>query len=431
MTRIISQMPGASLCNRALRFRAFTLFELLIVMGIIISLVTAFAPTFAGILQSNRRASAINMLTGTLSRARSVAIERNKVTGVVFLFDIATKKTTLIVVQLHSAANGSLIEPLGGVSVPTKSNQGFVFVPAENIAPVELPQSMLVYSLLFHHDIADVGVKADNWYFLDKEDTPYYSPYYNEIFLHPDRGTWFVKPWFLPRNDPRLFISVRDNLDPKFFKSPADVKLDKYWTLIDPSRTVDGINMSEEEVHESILNAHSFVIIFGKDGVLKPITDTGTNSSVVEYYLEFPNLPIDSEPSTGPLALDPYDKNDIKDLQTNFNPTYINQSYLSINTPSPNPEVMLRPADMLAIVDLNDLVKRTGIDEPWGLHSAGSFAPWPEFRGTAEASINPLNPTDVALDRLMLEVSDWIDLNASIITFDPNSGIPQKRSPSQ
>ncbi|MHC4975865.1 MAG: pilus assembly FimT family protein [Planctomycetota bacterium] len=416
---------------------AFTLFEMLVVMGIIIALVTAIAPAFSGLLASNRRANAVNTLTATLSRARSIAIEKSAETGVVFLLDIETKTTTLLIVELHSAAVGDLLEFQGGSSC-VDSSQAFTLVPAENTSPVELPENVLIYGLSYHHFVAGLNTLSGcndpaNWYYEDRDGNQYFPPYYGEVFEHPDRAGWFVNPWLLPHNDPRLYISTTDHLDTAFFRTPDKVDLDEFWKLVDPAQagSVDGLSISDTDVHKAVLNAHSFVVMFSSEGLLKPIADTGTFSASVDYYLEFPELPIDQEPASQLESEEPYDKVDQLDLQTNFNPKFINSTYLNITTPSPNPEVMLRPANMLAIVELNEFIQATAIDRPWELHSSGAMAPWPEFRGTQDAALSPLNATDTQLDELMTQVSDWIDLNASIIAFDPNSGTPQKRSADQ
>ncbi|MFG0258672.1 MAG: Tfp pilus assembly protein FimT/FimU [Phycisphaerales bacterium JB043] len=420
---------------RPVSWRAFTLFELLVVMGIIIALITALAPTLSGLLQSNRRANAVNTLTATLSRARSVAIEKNRPTGVVFLLDIQTRKTTMIITQLRAAANGKLQDSY--LPPPLHSDlatDAFVMEPAENIATVELPEDVLVYGLSFHHELESIGIDPLEWYYPDSNDRPYFPPYFGEVFQHPDNSDWHVNPWVLPHNDPRLFLDQEQDLDQSIFRNPEQVDLDEYWTLVDQQNSVDGILIDTADVHQTLLSAHSFVIVFGADGLLKPVISTGTGSSMVNYYLEFPNRPLDAEPIDDDAVNLPYDLSSTNDIQINFNPVSLGAgANLIVNVPSPNPEVMLRPANMLAVVELNEFRRGTAtmgqsITEPWELHASTAMAPWPQFRGTPETLASPLDADHQDLDELMLMASDWIDLNGTIIAFDPNVGTPQRRS---
>jgi hypothetical protein len=95
-----------------------------------------------------------------------------------------------------------------------------------------------------------------------------------------------------------------------------------------------------------------------------------------------------------------------------------------------NPEIRLRAVEQLAIVEFKNLTRGTGIDEPWALHSASSldaFDVWPPFRGRADLKTSPLAPDDNEMDEMMLNLTQWINLNAEVVGFDSYTGVPRVR----
>ena len=56
--------------------RAFSLFELLIVVGIIVILLAIIAPSIAELVKSNNYSAAVNQLSGTLEAARQLGFEQ-------------------------------------------------------------------------------------------------------------------------------------------------------------------------------------------------------------------------------------------------------------------------------------------------------------------------------------------------------------------
>ena len=80
-------MSGPSIINAARLARrrfAFTLVEMLVVMGIIVLLLAATLPAFRGLNQSESRRGAVGNLLGVLDRARMMAITDGLATYVVF-----------------------------------------------------------------------------------------------------------------------------------------------------------------------------------------------------------------------------------------------------------------------------------------------------------------------------------------------------------
>ena len=80
-------MPGSSFITAAYILRrraAFTLVEMLVVMGIIVLLLAATLPALRGLNQSESRRGAVGNMMGVLDRARMMAISDGLATYVVF-----------------------------------------------------------------------------------------------------------------------------------------------------------------------------------------------------------------------------------------------------------------------------------------------------------------------------------------------------------
>ena len=85
--------------SRGSRRRAFTLTELLIVMGVIILAVTLAIPAIRALTGSRSEQAAQNTLSAFLARARTDAIGLQKVQGVLFFLDPANNRATCVQVM--------------------------------------------------------------------------------------------------------------------------------------------------------------------------------------------------------------------------------------------------------------------------------------------------------------------------------------------
>jgi type II secretory pathway pseudopilin PulG len=81
---------------RGRRFRAFTLVEILVVLGMIVILLSAVVPVVTSLSKANGRKAAMANLLGGIEQARAEAINTSQATYVVFpTFGAATAQTTL------------------------------------------------------------------------------------------------------------------------------------------------------------------------------------------------------------------------------------------------------------------------------------------------------------------------------------------------
>jgi len=90
-------------------YRAFTLTEILIVIGIIVLMLALAVPAFNFITGSRSQNGAENVISAMLGRARSYAIQNNVDAGVIFFSDTVTSRTTMAVVTrgLNNSTSGS------------------------------------------------------------------------------------------------------------------------------------------------------------------------------------------------------------------------------------------------------------------------------------------------------------------------------------
>src|SRR5262249_7323242 len=78
------------------RFRAFTLIEMLVVLGMIVILLSALLPAVTSLSKANGRKAAMATLLGGLEQARAEAINTSQATYVVFpTFGAGTAQSTL------------------------------------------------------------------------------------------------------------------------------------------------------------------------------------------------------------------------------------------------------------------------------------------------------------------------------------------------
>ena len=394
--------------------RAFTLFELLVVVAIILVLVAVTTPAIGTLIASANFSAAVNSVTGTLGNARAIAISRGVRTGVVFSFDIVDEVYSLRVVEL--APSGSRGQLTTYTTSTTATIDASVFVPARNSTPVTLPKGTGIYALSFTHMFDPNG--AASYEVLDPSaPVPLNLWYAGEVFEHPDNANWLLNPWILPRNDPRLYIDLVDDVEGR-----RDLSLQDVWdTAAGPSFAPTYAKFSRDDAIRAVRHAQSFIVMFDSDGIVVPAVDDA-GADVFNGFLEFPTDPIDLEPDDPNL-------NDAYDSDITFDPEIAPPG--NINLPSANPEVWVRAVDQLAVVEFRRLSSGSGVDFPWLLHPSTSELPWPPFRGTADTQNSPLASDSNRLDEMVRDVSQWIDLNGEIIGFDRYTGVAQRRRSEQ
>lgn len=365
--------------------RGFTIIELLVVISIILIAAVAILPAFGRLIESNNYASAVNAVTATLGAARTQAVRSGRRTGVVFLFDIKTEKTTLLIVEQHGSSSGSLSNQVAATNVNSITGAyAEVFVPAEGLAAVELPKGMGVFGL----SSAMESGTAQTTQPLVTLPEPMWRWYAGDV-LNSGNATVDddVYLWLFPRNDPRLFTTK---------ENASNVGVDPWLTLrgITTSPAI-GLN----EAVAAVRNVTTFFIVFDSDGSVATSRRTGS-AVYFDAYLELKDAPVDpTAPLTPPI-----------DDEYSFDP----ESVLQVPTArrAPNPEVVLRSADQLAIVDLARVSDGVGIPRAWLVRPALSRAPQPQY----------LIDQRYFQDTTSRTLSRWIDVNAELISFNRYSG---------
>jgi prepilin-type N-terminal cleavage/methylation domain-containing protein len=86
--------------------RAFTMIELLIVIGIIVLMLAIVVPVISALQGSNVQASAQNQIASALGSARTDAMYNRQITGVMFFPDVNTMQVYMVEVQAQPQAGG-------------------------------------------------------------------------------------------------------------------------------------------------------------------------------------------------------------------------------------------------------------------------------------------------------------------------------------
>lgn len=387
------------------RPRGFTLLELLVVSGIILLLIAITLPAVGRLVESSNYASAVNAVTATLGQARAQAIRTGRPTGVVFLFDAAREQYSLLVVEYEDRAlSASLSSRAGEVG----SSNAVAFRPVSGSVPVELPRRTGVYGLCFAH----VSGQQRGRILWDRriDGLPTFQWYAGEIInganSDPDDD---ILPWVFPRSDPRLFL-VKET-DEEHGVDP--------WEHIMGESTEPGI--TDSDAIRAIRSAESFMIQFSPSGVVTESTSLG-GQDIADAYLEWPEAPRDLDGQ----FIEPYDAINTFDPE-NFggdasNINRVTGSDLPPERRERNPEVRLRSASVLAVVDLGRLQDGVGYRRPWLYRPGASKAVQPDWIWGGE------RPPNQEKDDRVRAVSRWIDLNAEIIGFNRYTGTAIKRS---
>jgi len=372
---------------------AFTLVELLVVIAVIAIVIAIVGPAIGRIIESNRYASAVNTVTGTLGNARALAMRTGRATAVLFLYDSEAEQVVVRIVQeAPSGSSGSLTDRSGGTVGRT---QAAAFTPALGVPAVALPAGVGVFGLRpqgypqsddFRGGEGLVDRRTSVWYFGESD------------FTSPGDERRVV-PWIFPRNDARVF------LDPD-----ADPDLD-------PWRDDEGdIEISEDLVR----TAQSFGVLFAEQGSIGSWFEIGAGEQIEPAYLEFSGQPrLLREDRDDPL---PYDNPTLFDPEAEPSDPEFGE---------PNPEVRFRTVSQLAVVNLRTLNETLGTSTPLIARLRPS-----------SSKIAPDGATDVLeqiedddgfelsgadRDRLVISVSEWIDANAEILDFNRYSGAVIRR----
>ena len=402
MRRIIAPSRSPKLPAARVRRprRAFTLLELLVVISIIVIAVSVLVPAFGRIIESSNYASAVNSVTVTLGNARALAIQSGRPTGVAFLFDTRTQKFTLMV--LESSGEGGVLSnfPVG----PPQQTYCSVFRPATGSVPVELPRGMGVYAISYEIE--------DRVWFIDNQ--PTHTWYAGESIVIPGRPDP-VTPWIFPRNDGRMFTE-------KSSKGLWGVDPWDRLTGRDSQAGYDDTVIPDSEALRAVRNVQTFFVQFNPDGKAGHRTRAGGQESQ-NALLEFPDRPTrPSDTRPDPRAYDDplrFDPENFTDPETG---AIVPRD---VDSRSPNPEVVMRAASQLAVVDLNRLAEWIGRPRPW-LYRPNPASPptgvtrMPMPQWMIDARFN---------DELVVrEISRQIDRNAEIIDFNRFTGAVMRRS---
>lgn len=391
-------MNLAARTNRA----AFTLVEMLVVVTVIVVAMLALLPSFSKIIESNNYASAVNAVSSTLARAASRGVEG----GVVFLWHPDHEHITLVQVEMHNP-EASLRAGQGG-RIPA-----IAFRPVPGSVPVELPEGFGVYGLsMMHDDLNPPSSQAIN-------------PPVDDDTWYPDEAVWgddpntgvrrmALNPWLFPRSDISFYTDDFDHEDTSDPNHPVNVGLlapdDVQTTPLSPNTAYDPIPDNPWR------HLQTFFVWFGADGSLR--TAASMPAGVRDCYLEFPDLPFDPD-------LDSADPEYIIDLDDRFDPQAYYDGGGAGGWPVFNPEVHMRPAEVIAIVDLQQLSEGTGVTRPWNLRVDNNMAP--PAPADKQDWVYPSN-TLLADDELPVRrVYDWIDRNAELIGFNRYTGQAMKQ----
>ncbi|MCA9312497.1 MAG: prepilin-type N-terminal cleavage/methylation domain-containing protein [Phycisphaerales bacterium] len=352
-------MPGSTI--RRITRPAFTLLELLVVVAIIVIALGLMVPSYGRLIESANYASAVNLVTATLGNARAHAIRSGQHTAVAFLFDVETERTTIMVLEQLNSQGGTLTTAGSGAYAS-------VMRPIPGSVPEEMPQGTGVYALAFTH----VGTAAADQ-MLDATLPHWYA---GERIDH--RNTEIL-PWIFPRNDARNFTPRLKNGDGSFIDP---------WKALESSTP----DISSDDARNAVRQAVSFCILFSPDGSVvtgAPIRGEETLDLYIEYEDDRAGL------SNSQLR------------QVDNNRTYDPQLYRDLQD-TPNPEVRMRGAAMLAVVDLKTLKAETGFNQPWFQRPTRSRASISDQTVLSNANVSA--------------ISAWIDENAEIIAFNRYTG---------
>ncbi len=377
--------------------RGFTLVELLVVIAIIVVISTFLLPAFTRIIESSNFSAAVNAVSAALGNARARAISTGRPTGVAFLFDVEEERYTLMVLEAASLQGGVLTDCPSGLCV---DHYVLGLRPATNSVLVELPRRTGVFALPAH---PVSGLDACNRVAADgliddcHSGSKTWQWYAGEVLNGDDRDlTNDVPLWLFPRNDPRIYTTAATG---------ATIGADAWARLAGVDTPPSEI--TDRDAIEAVRNASSFVVLFAADGTVQDVDRSG-GRDYTNFYIEFGDEPY----NRNSVTREPYDD------PNRFDPENFGRPPVSRDLRRPNPEVMLRAASQLAVVDLKRLSEGVGFPRAWLVRSEDSRLPAPTWL-TDEDENRTVNYVD---DDRARAVSRWIDLNAELIGFNRYTG---------
>lgn len=376
--------------------RGFTIIELLVVISIILIAALAILPAFGRLVESQNYASAVNSVSATLGFARTRAVERAQRVGVVFLWDAKAERMTLqLVEQRRGQEAGSLTNQ---VAARRQGAHAEIYFPVENAPPVELPRGVGVFGLT---SLLPVG-RLQSIMPITNRPVDSWEWYAGEV-INGNDDTDFgddIHLWIFPRNDPRLFTDK---------EAGSNIGVDPWLTLrgVQTSPTI-----SDTQALLAVRNVTTFMIVYSPEGTISTSKHSG-GEPFYDAYLEFPDEPVDAA-----TPVNPDGTANTYDDPLRFDPENFGRPALPESRRNPNPEVMLRSADQLAVVSMSALTDGVGIVRPWLVRPQNSKAPKPQY-------LLDQGYFDEAKARA---VSRWIDLNAEVISFNRYTGNVVRRA---
>lgn len=403
------------------RRRAFTIVELLVVIVIIAAATVLILPAASNVVQSNNYAAAINIVSSTLGNARARALSNARPAGVVFLFDSETERYSLQIIELE-AQNGSLSDRARPSSVTQRDTYARAFRPAPGTPLVELPSGVAVFGLSF--SIAPnnvdpitgdplIGDRIDNdtaaWYAGERLDSS------SVAGLPADQQEI---PWLFPRNDPLLFLNDTDEpgSDGGILQDDATPDRDELWEA----------SIGNNDAIRAVRHAMTFAIFFDASGKVVSADNSGAISTP-NAFLELPEIPVDIDTNFADRI--ELDKRSVFDPEKGLNGSRtVDGASVSGNDVEPNPEVRLRSAHQLAVVDLRALRRGVGPvirDTPvWFVRGETDNDDFVSISlpGSTDDG-GPMTEDDEAVNA----ISAWIDNNAEILSFNQYTGAVIRR----
>ena len=327
--------------------RAFTLVELLVVIVIIAAAAVLILPGVASVVRSNNYAASVNLVSTSLSNARARALSTDNTAGLLFLFDAEREVYTLQVIELASR-NASLTNRPRSSQVRQRDTYTRAFIPAIGVPAVELPPGMAVYGLSYSiapndpDPLTGLPILGDE---IDDVTAAWYAgERVSDVNISglPDAEE---VPWIFPRNDPLLTLENRTD----YLTDPDTPDRDELWD-VDPDGT-RGLRAIR-----AVRHSMSFAIFFDRTGKVVS-TDGERDVPTPNAFLELPTNPIDRT-EDDPELREELDQPLVFDPETGLGPDL-----------TPNPEVMIRSAQQLAVVDLRALRQGVGpvirTNQPW------------------------------------------------------------------
>jgi hypothetical protein len=265
---------------------------------------------------------------------------------------------------------------------PGQHTYATAFRPALATVPVELPPGIGVFGLSFR--LAPWLPRAPEST-IDSITRHWYA---GDIVAETSTSNSDPRefPWIFPRNDVRMMRDVPAGQDP--------------WTVIGPAST------GSPSMRTAMRQASTFYVRFSASGA---VTDSDD-----EAYIEFPNEPRNLDATSGPQA-EPFDRKNLFDPDAPAGGTFRR---------SPNPEVVLRSASQLAVVDLRRMSETLGIERSYMVRSTNAWRPQDGDelpQSTQRLDSNVFIQTYYS-DENARRVSRYIDSNAEVLSFNRFTG---------